>query len=80
MFTSLHTAQIATRQMRRAGAIPRLTTLMRAALAAHRQRQALSRLDDRTLADIGLTRDQAQAETSRPLWDIPAAALRLWAL
>lgn len=80
MFASLHTAQVATRQLRRVGSTPRLMTLVLAALAAHRQRQHLARLDDRTLADIGLTRDQALAETGRPVWDIPAVAYRLWTL
>ena len=36
-----------------------------------RQRQQLKSLDDAALMDIGLTRDQAQAEAKRPLWDAP---------
>ncbi|WP_435530891.1 DUF1127 domain-containing protein [Pseudotabrizicola alkalilacus] len=72
MFASLHTATIATRRVQSAGSAPRLLTLVRSALAAHRQRQFLARLDDRTLADIGLTRDQAVTEAERPMWDIPA--------
>lgn len=36
-----------------------------------RQRQALKRMDDATLRDIGLTRRQALAEAKRPIWDAP---------
>ena len=72
MFASLHTATIATRRVQSAGSAPRLLSLVHRALAAHRQRQFLARLDDRTLADIGLTRDQALTEADRPMWDIPA--------
>jgi uncharacterized protein YjiS (DUF1127 family) len=49
------------------GAWPRLRDL----LALHGQRRALAGLDDRMLADIGLTRAQAQAEAGRPVWDAP---------
>ncbi|MDA7945972.1 MAG: DUF1127 domain-containing protein [Hyphomicrobiaceae bacterium] len=35
-----------------------------------RQRRALSRLDDRMLQDIGLTREQVAREIGRPFWDI----------
>jgi len=72
MFASLHTATLATRRVSSAGSAPRLLSLVRSALAAHRQRQFLARLDDRTLADIGLTRDEALTEAERPMWDIPA--------
>lgn len=37
-----------------------------------RQRQALARMDDHMLQDLGLTRDEAQAESARPVWDVPA--------
>jgi len=33
-----------------------------------RQRAALARLDDRLLADIGITRLQATCEAARPFW------------
>lgn len=33
-----------------------------------RQREALSSLDDRLLADIGVTRQQANAEAAKPFW------------
>ncbi len=35
-----------------------------------RQRRALSRLDDRMLNDIGLTREQVTRELGRPFWDV----------
>ena len=40
--------------------------------ALHRQRAALRRLDAQALADIGISRAQADAEANRPLWDAPA--------
>ncbi len=33
-----------------------------------KQRKQLAKLDDRLLRDIGLTRDQVQAEISKPFW------------
>ena len=41
-------------------------------IALWRQRRALARLDDRALADIGVTRAEALAEAARPVWDVPA--------
>ena len=41
---------------------------LHALIARHRSRQALGRLDDRLLADIGLDRDQARREAARPFW------------
>jgi len=38
--------------------------------ALYRERHALARLDDAALNDIGLTRDEANAEANRPFWDI----------
>ena len=40
-------------------------------LSLRRQRQTLARLDDRALKDIGITREQAEAEASRSIWDAP---------
>lgn len=37
-----------------------------------RSRQALSRLDDAALRDIGLAAKEAHREASRPVWDVPA--------
>jgi uncharacterized protein YjiS (DUF1127 family) len=36
-----------------------------------RTRIDLSRLSDDQLRDVGLTRDQVEAELSRPAWDVP---------
>jgi uncharacterized protein YjiS (DUF1127 family) len=33
-----------------------------------RQREALKRLDDRLLDDVGLSREQARRETAKPFW------------
>ncbi len=46
-------------------------TLLWNVLSLHRQRRALARLDARALEDIGITREQAEAEASRPVWDAP---------
>ncbi|MBT25436.1 DUF1127 domain-containing protein [Thalassobius sp. S69A] len=40
-------------------------------LALRRQRAQLARLDDAALRDIGLTREEARQEASRPVWDSP---------
>jgi uncharacterized protein YjiS (DUF1127 family) len=37
--------------------------------ALSRQRRALSYLDDHLLADVGLTRQQAEAEAAKPPWE-----------
>ncbi|MGB0721007.1 MAG: DUF1127 domain-containing protein [Gammaproteobacteria bacterium] len=34
----------------------------------HRQRRRLTRLDERLLADIGVSRQQARAEAAKPFW------------
>ncbi len=41
-----------------------------AMLAVRRSRQTLAVLDDHMLRDIGLTREQAQAEADRAAWDV----------
>ena len=54
--------------------------------ARSRQREALSTLDDRLLEDIGVTRQQANAEAAKPFWKmtplladmLPAAMLGLF--
>lgn len=46
-------------------------TSLRDLLSLRRQRCRLANLDDRALADIGITREQAQSEASRPIWDAP---------
>jgi uncharacterized protein YjiS (DUF1127 family) len=37
----------------------------------YRQRQALKRLSDTQLSDLGLSHDMAQKEANRPFWDAP---------
>lgn len=41
-------------------------------LGLWRSRRALAQLDDAALDDIGVTAQQAQAEATRPVWDVPA--------
>ena len=41
-------------------------------MSLRRQRARLARLDAAALKDIGLTRDAAEVEANRPLWDVPA--------
>ena len=44
---------------------------MQAALVTRRQRRALLALDDRMLADIGISRGQAYGEADRAFFDLP---------
>jgi len=48
-----------------------VATLMSMAAISHQRRQ-LRDLDDAMLADLGLTRTQAEAESRRTAWDVPA--------
>ena len=41
-------------------------------LGVIRQRRQLATLSNSQLADIGITREQAQTEAARPFWDLPA--------
>ena len=43
---------------------------LNAVVSLYRQRRVLARLDDRALADIGITRQEAMVEAHRPFWDI----------
>lgn len=45
-------------------------------VAIWKQRRQLRSMDSHTLSDLGLTRDEARAEASRPAWDVPAHWLR----
>ena len=69
MFASRHTAEFTLRQIAQPTS---LAARLRLAVTARAQRAALSRLDDARLADIGISRAQAQAETDRPIWDVPS--------
>ena len=40
-------------------------------LALYRQRRTLARLDAEALDDLGITREEADAEARRPFWDFP---------
>ncbi|WP_233587158.1 DUF1127 domain-containing protein [Pseudorhodobacter sp. E13] len=55
------------------GFLPRL----RALFALRRERRALAKLPGERLRDIGLTAQQAQAESQRRLWDVPPHWTRL---
>lgn len=46
------------------------------AIAAHKQRRALTKLDADALNDLGLSHADVKSEASRPFWDVPAAWLR----
>lgn len=50
---------------------PGLVARIRAALALRRQRHRLPDLGDHLLDDIGITREMAERESSRPVWDVP---------
>ncbi|MFD1911761.1 DUF1127 domain-containing protein [Halodurantibacterium flavum] len=45
-------------------------------LELRRQRAQLAALDDRALADIGLTRREVERELKRPAWNVPAHWVR----
>jgi uncharacterized protein YjiS (DUF1127 family) len=48
----------------------RVWTLAGAMLQARQTRRLLAEMDDRLLADIGLSRTNAAVEANRPFWDI----------
>lgn len=75
MFASLHTAQLTTRKVQAHGQNGVLAQLLRAVkhgLALKGPHPALQQLDDATLADIGLSRDQVRSLDAHPSWDVPA--------
>ena len=49
---------------------PTFSTITQA-IAVRRQRLALRSLSNESLADIGITKAQAHAESKRPIWDVP---------
>jgi len=58
-------------RLARAGGVMNLgyvLRMLRGMQDRHAARQALARMDDRLLADIGISREQALAEASKPLW------------
>ena len=60
------------RPLRSAPAHPSLAARLWQALMVARTRRALKHLDDHRLSDIGLSRDDAEAEARRPFWDAPS--------
>lgn len=45
-------------------------SMFAAAFTVHQERQELAQLDDRMLADIGLTRHDVDRETTKAFWDV----------
>ncbi len=56
----------------RSARLLRLFSLAFQVLSVHRQRRRLAELSDHQLADIGITREEAQIEAARPFCDLPA--------
>ncbi|MFB9150357.1 DUF1127 domain-containing protein [Roseovarius ramblicola] len=56
-------------------ALPRPRRLpLRQMYEVARQRRELAQLDDAILADLGLSRHDAQREAARPFWDLAGTA------
>jgi uncharacterized protein YjiS (DUF1127 family) len=51
--------------------VPGLWPRLSAAVRLYRSRRSLLALDPHLLQDIGLSREEALSEASRPLWDAP---------
>lgn len=66
------TARYAPLARRRSGAL----TLLVALYATWQQRKVLSELEPHLLDDIGVTKNMADREANRPVWDIPSHWLR----
>lgn len=64
----LSTPAIQGRTARKTGFWARVWT----AITVQNERQELAGLDDHMLNDIGMTREQAEAEAQRPIWDLPS--------
>ena len=41
------------------------------AFSVYHERQELAHMTDHMLADIGLTREEAEKEASKPIWQLP---------
>lgn len=76
MTYAIHTSGSAVRGGRTNDLPRRLARAVIGAFTARRERAILAALDDHTLADMGITRAQADAEAGRPIWDVPAHWLR----
>jgi len=55
----------------RAGSLKSMTRTVLGAFFARKSRRALAELDDNLLRDIGLTREDAQSEAAKPIWNVP---------
>lgn len=55
---------------------PGFLVWLRLALAARRQRRALSALPPERLRDIGISAEAARREAEKPIWNVPAHWLR----
>lgn len=71
MFASLHTSTLAVDRMQSRSRLAGMVARIRSAVVLRAQRQHLITLDDARLCDIGLTRAEAEAEATRPIWDVP---------
>ncbi|PTX02186.1 DUF1127 domain-containing protein [Pararhodobacter aggregans] len=71
MASSTCTAPVSVAAPRRP-VLARVLKALATARALRRQRVDLAALDDQMLADIGLSREEAQREARRPLWDAPS--------
>lgn len=52
----------------RHGSTPGWLAVIGAWIERARQRRALARLDDHLLRDVGISRDQVEAEATQPFW------------
>ena len=71
MFASLHTSTLAVARVQSRSAFAGWATGLHRAMILRAERKHLATLDDARLADIGLSRADALAEASRPIWDVP---------
>jgi uncharacterized protein YjiS (DUF1127 family) len=63
------------RAVARRGWLARFLSTIELALEVRRERRMLRGLDERALKDLGL-KGKADAEASRPFWDVPSQRLR----
>jgi len=75
IFTAIHTHQGFQFGPRAASYTDLLTRAFRA-YGVYRQRQHLKALSDRQLADIGISRRDAEIEATRSFWDLPTSQFR----
>jgi uncharacterized protein YjiS (DUF1127 family) len=68
----MSTRRLALSTFQALGFLRALPARLLALAALSRSRKGLMRLDDHQLRDIGLSREDAQAEARRPVWDAPS--------